>query len=401
MAKSLNEIKKLKPAEVDGIVSALLSDTQSISKDAGVKLAHDANAYGISIKDYCILSIDKEQGKDGLNGFEQMLMKLNLPLFDDYENGILLQAASDTFQTKPGTRALFPEVIDEVLRYASRQEQIENVAALIASTRTINGNEMLSRVIDDDLSDGENDSFQVPELGRVPVRTIKMSEQSVKIWKHGSGIRTSYEFQRRSSIDLIKPHAARIARELERSKVLAATQILINGDGVNPAATSVNQSSFNTPTGFTATSGKINWQHFLYWLVQRAKAGVPVDTVLMNWDGIFQWMMLFGANQTIGAGGFGPTASENLQKAGVDVATAGQVISLLSRIQPVLSSNMPANQLLGFTKGDTIEELKEAGSDIQETERAIQNQSITLIKTENSGYKLVYPDTRQIFVYNA
>jgi hypothetical protein len=76
-------------------------------------------------------------------------------------------------------------------------------------------------------------------------------------------------------------------------------------------------------------------------------------------------------------------------------------VSLVMNITPVLSSAMPANKLLGFSKGDTLEELVEAGSNIQETERAILSQTMTMVRTENTGYRLVYGDTRSIFVFNA
>lgn len=398
-ARPLHEIKKIK---VEDIVTKLKSTNDTESKHAGVQLAKDAASFGLSIKDYLKLAIPKEAGADGLNGYEQALFALDLPVRNDFDNGVYLQAATDTFSTYAGTRALFPEVIDDVLRFASRQDQVEQVAPMLAASRTINGVELLSTVVDAEADTDTNGTFSVSELGRIPVRTIKTSQTSVKIWKHGSALRTSYEFARRASIDLLKPHANRIARELERSKVAAATSVIINGDTVNGAASSVNQSSFNSATGATAVNGTICWQNFMYWLVQRAKAGVPIDTILMNWDGIFQWTMLF-ANPTTGASGtqFGPTAAEILRKSGVDIATSGQVISLLTAINPVVSSAVPANKLIGFTKGDTLEELKEAGSDIAETERAILNQSITLTKTENTGYKLVYGDTRQVYVFNA
>jgi len=66
-----------------------------------------------------------------------------------------------------------------------------------------------------------------------------------------------------------------------------------------------------------------------------------------------------------------------------------------------LSSTMTASQLLGMSKGDSLEELVEAGSTINESERAILNQSITYVKTLNAGYKLAFGDTRSIFNYGA
>ena len=67
----------------------------------------------------------------------------------------------------------------------------------------------------------------------------------------------------------------------------------------------------------------------------------------------------------------------------------------------VLSSSAPANKLIGYTRGETLEELVEANSMIEESERAIQNQSITFVRTENTGYKLAFGDTRSIYNFGA
>lgn len=382
--ESLTKVEKI---DLGQLVASLKSDNDSESKNAGLKLMKKAASFGISVRDYLMLAAGYDS-ESGLDGYERALMELNLPVRDNFKDGIFLQAASETFQTHAGTRALFPEVIDDVLRFATRQDQFETTAPMVANTRTMAGVELLSTVVDDDSN--ERDTFSVPEGGRIPVRSIRTSEHSVKMYKHGSALRTTYEFSRRASLDLLVPHANRIARELEISKVKAATSILINGDGVNAAATEVDQSSYNSATGVTATAGQISWTHLLYWLVQRAKAGVPVDTVVMNWDGWFQWIMLF-ANQK-GTGG--DTPADSLNRAG---ASMGLGTNIFGTITPVLSSSVPSNKLIGYTKGDTLEELVEAGSNIQETERVILNQTITMTKTENTGYRLVYGDTRSVF----
>lgn len=393
--KPLSDIQKL---NVDDLVAKLKSGDDASSMAAGLKLAKEAASFGLTVRDYLKLAVgrveDKQEG--GLNGYELTLFKLNLPVRNDFENGIHLQAASETFQTHPGTRALFPEVIDDVVRMASRQDQIEQVAPLLANSRTIAGVELLSTVIEDD--EEERDTFSIAEGSKIPVRMIKSSEKSVKFYKHGSAIRTTYEFSRRASLDLLVPHANRIARELERSKLSVATAVLINGDGAYDAADSVNQSSYNDETGLTAVDGKINWAHFTYWLIQRAKAGTPVDTVVMNWDAWFQWLLMWGSEAT-GTGGqtFGARAAENL--AAMGVSAQRDAVNLMLNIRPVLSSDMPAGRILGFSKGDTLEELVEAGSNIQETERVITNQTMTMVRTENTGYRLVYGDTRSVFVF--
>jgi hypothetical protein len=214
---------------------------------------------------------------------------------------------------------------------------------------------------------------------------------SVKMFKHGSGLRTSYEFQRRASLDVITPYAARIARQLEISKVKEATGIIVNGDGVQAAAPVIAQSSFNSLVGVNSVNGKISWPHLLAWLVSRAQAMVPVDTLIGNWDSAFRWAMLF---QVPTANASGVSDHQNLQQ----VAQAYGLINIpLPKF--AISSTAPANSLVGLTKADTLEELVEAGSQISESERAIRNQSIVYTKTETTGYRLVYGDTRSVFNY--
>lgn len=385
-----SEIKELPP--IKDLALKLKAEGQA-GKDAGLQLARDAASFGLSMKDYITLAGNKQsdKSKDGLTAYEKLLAELNLPIRNDYERGVYMQAASETFQTFPGTRALFPQVIDDVLRWANRQDLVETTAPIIANSRSISGAELLSTVVDDDSA--ERDSFLVSEGGRIPVRSIKTSEKTVKIYKHGSGIRTTYEFNRRASLDILIPYANRIARELEISKVKVATYVLINGDGAYSAAPEVDQSSFNTPAGSSATNGKISWPHMLKWIVSRAQAGTPIDTVLMNWDGFFQWMLMFGVQ---GANA-GATGSEALKNVGVNISEFPAAIKAAFAITPAISSTVPANKMIGFSKGDTLEELVEAGSNIQETERAVNNQTITVYKTENTGYRLVYGDTRSVY----
>lgn len=387
-----SEIKKLD--NVKDLAAKLKHE--DTGADFGLKLAKEAEQFGLSTRDYLLIAGAEQTDRtnDGLNVYEKLLVELNLPIRNDFERGVYLQAASDTFATYSGTRALFPEVIDDVVRWANRQDQLEQVAPMLANSRTINGVEMLSTVVNDDSAD--RDTYMIAEGANIPVRTIRTSEQRVKIYKHGYAIRSTYEFNRRASVDMLVPYANRIARDLEISKVKVATSILINGDGAYGAAPVVTQSSFNTITGVTATNGKISWQHILAWLVARAQAGTPIDTVVMNWDGYFQWLMMFTTQQA----NAGVTTAEALQKAGVSISQSPALINLALKIQPVLSSTAPANRLIGYSKGDTLEELIEANSNIQETERAIRNQTVTVVKTENTGYRLVFGDTRSIFNYN-
>lgn len=381
---------------VEAVVGGLRNESGLVSQEAGKKLLASAAQYGVSVRDFLTLAIDPRQGDNaarfnGLNGYEAALSYLNLPVRNDFEQGVLLQASSETFQTFPGTRAMFPEVIDDMLRWQNRQNMIEQVAPLVSNSRTINQVEMISTVVTDDSA--ERGTFSIAEMARIPVRTIRTSQNTVTLFKHGSGIRTSYEFTRRASLDLLTPYANRIARELELSKVTQATNVIINGDGVHAAATAINWSTLG------GTAGKLSYKPLLKHMVDRAKAAVPVDTIVGNYDMFIEFMFLFSPIQTVVTPNLG--IANGMSEAEAMIARGGPGINLSMPMLGgaanfVISSAVPANKFITMSRGETLEELVEAGGSIAENEQAITNQTVTYLRTEVTGYRLTYGDTRSI-----
>lgn len=391
----MRDLIDIQRRSVDDVLKGLRG-SRGESVEAGQGLVRAAADYGLNLRDYLTLAIDTRAGdaKFGeLSGYEAALAHLNLPIRNDLENGIVLQAASETFQTFPGTRAMFPEVIDDILRFKNRQEQFESVAPMLAQSRTIAGTELISTLVEDDST--ERDSFTVPELARIPVRTIRTSQQTVGMFKHGSAYRTSYEFNRRASLDILTPYAARVARELEKSKVNAAVSVLINGDGVNGAAATAALGSY----GGDFTGGKTlqsNYKALAKFLMERAKNGNPVDMLVGNFDTYVELMFMFAP--TIGGTVADRTQMEALVAAG---SPAIQLPIMGGAVQFAVASSVPANRLIAFNKAETLEELVEAGSSIAENERSILNQAITYVRTEVTGYKLAFGDTRTLLTTNA
>ena len=392
MSKPLSSIKK---GSVSAVLGAINSEDPTISTNAGLQLTSQAREHGLGLRDYLTLAIDTTQG-DGdnktmyqtttgyLNGYEAATMFLNLPTRNNFEQGVVLQAASDTFNTRPGARGLFPAIVDDMLKWTYRQDELEKTAGLIAQSRTITGNELVSQVVDDDSR--QLGSYTIPELANIPVQTIKTSETAVKMYKHGSAIRTSYEFNRRASLDLLTPYAARINRSLEISKVAAATALLRNGDGVNPAAEAAALSTFNADLTGSKTL-KDNYIAFMKFLVKRAQQGRPINTIVGNLAAYIELFLMF----TPVVSGNTSTA-EHLQSHGAP--TIGLMLPVMKGVKFELSSTMPDGKLLCYSVEDTVEELVEANSQIAESEQAIKNQSVTYVRTENTGYRLIFGDTR-------
>ncbi len=400
MFKPLSHLAANRKSPEELLAGLKQTDNPHASVQAGQKLVSLAKEYGVEMRDFLRLAVDPGKSNEaanyaGLNGYEASLKYLGLPIADDFDTGITLDLASDTFEYSPGTRALFPEVVDDMVRWKYRQTNFENTASLVASSRTIAGVEMISTVVNDSADDYKV-MRRVAELAPMPISSIRTSDNKVKMYKIGGGYRTSYEFSRRARLDLLTPYAARMNRELEMSKVGEATSVLINGDGVHPAAGVVTQSSFNGRNGVTnATNGRLSYEHLLQWLVARAKSGAPVDTVVGGWDAYVDWLFLF-ARPIQGSSRTDLTAAENLARSGFRV---GGVPLLDGTVNFALSSTAADKQLLGMAKDETLEELIEAGSLISESERSITTQSVTYTKSEVSGYRLVFGDTREVFDY--
>lgn len=391
------------PAEVVLLGIKPEDKNQHSSLRAGENLIRLAKEAGLSIDNYLRLAVDPNKGQfagSKMDGYECALAYLDLPVRDDFSSGVLLQAAAETFNTFPGSRALFPPVIDNILQWKYRQDQIENVGAIVSQSRTINGNEMISYVVDDKAEDYQQTGV-IAEGAEIPVRSLRMTDKGVKFYKFGGGIEFTYEFERRASLDIITPYAARMQREVEIGQTAIATALLLNGDGTaaHGAAPVVNASdlaeAYPVAGRPVPKEGRLDWEVILKWLVTQAQKGVPIDTVVGNWDMYLEWIRMFAIPSIPN----GQSQVETLAKAGVQVAAANPRLPL--NMTFALSSTAPAGKLIGFIKAETIEELVENGSDIEESTRAITNQRVRYVKTTNRGYRMVLGDTRSVLNLDA
>jgi len=395
---SLQSLTTIKRAPLAVILGEIGSENKQASSSAGLSLVDKAKSYGISVKDYLDLAVDvrasegEDKGKylknanERMSGYEAALADLNLPVQNNFKQGIVLQAAADSFSARPGSRALFPEVIDSMMQWSTKQDQFESTEGLVSQTRTVTGNEVITQAIFDD--QGQLNTSPIAELANIPVQTITSSDRSVKFFKHGSAIRTSYEFERRVSLDVLTPYANRVARNLELSKVAQATRLLIEGDGVHSAATPFAASALKNWDITGSKSLKDNYVGLADFLARRAKAGNPVDTIIGNYDMWLELFLMFLPTKT--------TNSDAAELQGRGMPRVGLQLDFLQGVNFKISSSMPAGQLMCYSVGDTLEELIENGSVLSESETAIKNQSITYIKTMNMGYRLVYGDTRTL-----
>lgn len=357
------------------------------SATAGESLAQDAFDSGASIE----LMIHRHvEAVEGMNPVESVFMECGIPLSPHGEEGnLMLAASSDAFITNNGLKAILPILIDNILRAAINTVPLENVEDLLAQTRNVAGSQLQTDIVYDKNTNDSYGTFRIAEGGRIPVRSLKTSKNAVQFFKHGSGIEISYEFGRRMSPDVLVPYANRIAFERAQSEAQAAVSILVNGTGDNPAAPVDSAQAYD---GLATGRLRDRPEAFLKWLIDCAKNGRPVDTVVVNYDTLFELSFMFPVNNGTALAAQGANA---IGKQGVGMqVTFAQGLAL--NITVVLSSVMGENQILGFRKGETLERLIEIGSQIQETERNIRTQMLTYVNSTNSGFNIAYGNSRRI-----
>lgn len=391
--RNITEIKKRK---LDEICNPLLSESDVEARMAAERLSKEAASFGLGLDKFLDLAVDLSSGDEaaaynngkGLSGFEQVMLKMNLPMRNNFKNQVTLAQASDTFATKPGSRILFPYAIDNVLRWNNNLDQMEKVSDLLSGSRTTSGNELIRIVGEDDVNARKN--FRVGEGSNIPMRKVRYSEKAVTFYKHGSGIEYTYEFERRAALDIITPFAARVARDLEISKMNAATNIMINGDGVNGAATALSQATLDA----AAENGKISYDGLLAALATAIKKYHAIDTIAGNIDAYLQLMKVFG----VAAASNAYNVDQLGEKGGPKFLTLSNIFT---PVKFVLDSSVPEGKLLMFNRPDTLEEIVEANSRIEEENRNVNSQIIQYVRTENTGYSLIYPDCRYVYTYKA
>lgn len=390
----------IKKRSVNDLITPLLCAGQTDSGEAGMRLVREASSFGLTLPDFLKLAVDVKNDENaakahlsGMNGYEIVKMALNLPTKNDFANQIMLAQSTEIFAQYPGARALFPHVIDDVLRWKGRIDNNMNVADLCFNSRTIAGPEMTRIVIEENEKDSTS-TFRVAEGANIPLRTVKTGENSVAMYKHGTGFSFTYEFANTVSLDLLTPFAARVERRLMLSKMQQATELMINGysnayAGYGPATT-VKQVTLNA----AKNDGNLDFETLLKHIINEAKRGVTVTSIAGNYDAYFQFAKMFSPDKA------GFNEPDALAAKGMAPAfTSG--LKLFEGVKFVLDTFVPAGKLLCFNKNETLEELIQANGRIEEEESCIRNQTKMYVRTEIAGYSLVFGDTRSIYDYGS
>lgn len=370
---------------------ARLGAKGSAGEQAGLELIAACREQGLDVQSVILSRVESDH--TGLDAVQSVFANLQTPLnLKDPRAKAQFSASTDAYVTTGSLKLLIPTLMDNLVREAKNRPLIENVADLIASDRKVAGNELLTFVEYDKDSDDSYSSFRINEGGKIPVRTIKASSSAVRFYKIGSGIQFTYEAGRRIGLERILPHVNRQKFERTQTEARVAVKVLLEGDGVNGAAEVKQLTDFDaTATGTLRDNPEI----FVKWLIEAAKEGRPIDTIVTNYDGLLELGYMFPVTKDTANGTVAAVGVQN-----VAGTTTGMSVKLSSNInldfKVVISSEIPEGSILGYRKDETLERLEEIGSNITEQDATLRTQMATVLSTINVGFAIAYGESRQV-----
>lgn len=379
------------------VLAKLREGTVEEQQAHAVALLRDAQESGLSLSALIDRHVDPHH-KDANKAFSglqlsghQAIFALNgTPLNKNSEEASARLSATGDMFTTGGMKVLLPLLIDNLTREVQSAPLLERVEDLVANTRQTAGNEMITEIILDKDTDDSYSSFRISEGGKIPVRKLKATNMGVKFYKIGSGIEMTYEVARRVGPQAMILMANRQAFERTQTEARLAVQTLLEGDSVHPAAPTVTLQSFD---GLANGKLRNRAEGFLKWLMAAAKAGRPIDTLVVSHSTWFELTALFPIQNTANVPGVGLGVGNTF---GANFTVAN---GMSMGFTIVLSSEMEENRILGYRKPETMERLIETGSQISESETAIRNQSVLVTNTINSGYAIHYHQSREVLTW--
>ena len=310
-----------------------------------------------------------------LDAFDIALLSANIRVRENRELGLSSSPLSAFFTTNEN-RNLFKEFVIRELRQISGKPSILN--DLVGSTRVIQGDSAKQVILEltDDTATGKSNKKnlrkqRIAEGANIPVKTIKLGEMAIKIYKYGIGVSATYEVMRRTTIDMFRKFMELVNLQATYDEVDAVIDILINGDG-NSANTKVFKASELGAEGYV--SGKIDEKTLITYLI---KQNFHIFDTIVVGDQVLVDLIttLMDKNLT-------NAANPQLQFSFPNV---------LKNLKVVYYEDLPKTsdgkvQIIGLAKEYAIEKVVEAGSVIRETERIMANQTETAYLTENAGF---------------
>lgn len=175
---------------------------------------------------------------EGLDAFQRQLKRFDIRVGGDSSDQV--QKFFDT----TASAALFPEYVSRAVKKG--MEQADYLSDVVASKTMIDGIDYRSVVSCP--TDGEKSLLPVSEGALLPQTNVRTNENLVKLIKRGRMLVASYEAIKYQRLDLFTVTLRQIGAHIAREQLNDAVDVLINGDGNNNAAETVNVTTSGTLT---------------------------------------------------------------------------------------------------------------------------------------------------------
>lgn len=262
------------------------------------------------------------------------------------------------------------------------------VADLVARDTAIDGDAYRSLYITDDLGSDAYRMKRVAEGADIPTTTLVSGEHTLRLYKFGRGLRSTYEQLRRQRLDRIAFIIARMALQAEVDKASMVMNTIVNGDGnANTSATVLALTDLDG----AASAGTLSLKGWLTFKLRFTNA-YRANALLAQEASFLQLALL-------------PLATGNNAPLLMQSGTFGglqPMDDLLSNsIRYGVTSDAPALKLVAFDSTQAVERVSEVGGQVSEVERFIQNQTQLFTFTEVEGYGVIDPNASKILNLNA
>ncbi len=345
----------------------------TLDRDMYLKAAAERKTFSQLLEEF-----DPSPEGSNLDAFERQLKKCGIVTKTLSEKSIYADIV-DAFYRTSESKVLFPEFISRQVREAIAQDTM--LPYLVGQRTLIQGDAYRTYYVEDQPEASRKK--RVTEAAELPRAKIVGKEHMVRIYKFGRAIEASYETIRRMQIDMLALHVRRIAMQVAKDKVDEILNVIKDGDGNDNAATVYKLSTLDS-----AASGKLTPQAFLKFAMKFKV--FPANTFIGSENTFVQ--MLLGSTPSL--------STAELVALLTRGATSGVTLVVpqlpLGTVRVFWHENVSTNHLIAINREFGIEEVTEAGSDIQEADKFITRQTDVLTISENTGYSKMFNEATAI-----
>jgi hypothetical protein len=305
---------------------------------------------------------------EGLDAFSRQLKR-----FDIKVKGRNSDCVEKFFQSS-NSAALFPEYVSRaVMQGMERADILPNLVATVTDIEGMDYRSIASVPSEDDKS-----LKLVGEGAKIPQTEVKTRENLVKLHKRGRMLVASYEALRFQRLDLFTVTLNQIGAYIARAQLKDAIDVLVNGDGnENPAGT------LNVATG-----GKVTYEDLLKLWTELAP--YELNTILASTPEM-QKILSLSQLQDSNAGFDFQVQNSN---AGLDFQATGRIFTPLGA-SLFHTPELEGGKIIGLDKNCALE-MVQAGGVVTDYDKLIDRQLERAAVTCTAGFSKIFTEASKV-----